>query len=81
MTDNNVEKTKEQMEDEFIRRFEAIYCEITVLNQDIAEIKAEVKDKGLDAGLLAKVGKARADCKVHKLEEEFEKLLELIRRH
>ncbi|HNU61919.1 MAG TPA: hypothetical protein PKL04_06950 [Methanofastidiosum sp.] len=63
---------------EYFDRLVSLYSEINLLNEDIKEIKGNIKDMDLDATLIAKVAKAQADSKVQDLEESSKALLSLI---
>lgn len=62
MTENteNVKVT----ELEYIKRMEAVFCEIESLNQDIEQIKADAKKSGYNQTQLSKIAKLRAKCKI-----------------
>lgn len=63
---------------EYFDRLVSLYSEINLLNEDIKEIKGNIKDMDLDATIIAKVAKAQADSKVQDLEESSKALLSLI---
>lgn len=63
---------------EYFDRLVSLYSEINLLNEEIKEIKGNIKDMDLDATLIAKVAKAQADSKVQDLEESSKALLSLI---
>lgn len=63
---------------EYFDRLVSLYSEINLLNEDIKEIKGNIKDMDLDATLIAKVAKAQADSKVQDLEESSKAILSLI---
>lgn len=56
----------------------ALYSEIEMINENIKDSKAKLKDMELDAALIAKVAKAQAQTKVQDLEETSKALLSLI---
>lgn len=63
---------------EYFDRLVSLYSEINLLNEEIKEIKGNIKDMDLDATIIAKVAKAQADSKVQDLEESSKALLSLI---
>lgn len=63
---------------EYFDRLVSLYSEINLLNEEIKEIKGNIKDMDLDATLIAKVAKAQADSKVQDLEESSKAILSLI---
>jgi uncharacterized protein (UPF0335 family) len=63
---------------EYFDRLVSLYSEIELLNEDIKEVKGNLKDMELDATLIAKIAKAQAQSKVQDLEETTKALLGLI---
>lgn len=56
-----------------------LFSEIETLNEDIKLIKESLKEENVDATLISKIAKAKAQDKTGKLQESTEELLELIK--
>ena len=55
-----------------------IYTEIETLTEDAKEILKDAKEANLDAAMLSKIAKAKANSKLSDLHEKTEKLLSLM---
>lgn len=62
----------------YFEQLVGLYQEIEMVNENIKDIKSSLKEKELDAALIAKVAKAQAVSKVQDLEETSKALLSLI---
>lgn len=55
-----------------------IYTEIATLTEDAKSVLDDAKEKGLDAPMLAKIAKAKANSKLSDLHDKTEELLAMI---
>jgi len=65
-------------ETDYIRKLEAVYAEIEVLNDDIKEIKAEAKGQGFKPAKLGKIAKLRAQAKVTDFIDEVKDIIKTV---
>lgn len=78
MTQEQPKKTKAEL----VEAMKRLYIEISSINEQIAMIKEEAKERGMDAGLMAKVAKSLADFKVDEVlakNDDFANLVEEVR--
>lgn len=78
MTQEQPKKTKAEL----VEAMKRLYIEISSINEQIAMIKEEAKERGMDAGLMAKVAKSLADFKVDEVlakNDDFASLVEEVR--
>ena len=76
------QETQKRTKVELVDAMQRLYTEISSLTEEIDEIKAEAKERGFPAALMAKVAKLRADMKVDEVLEknaEFEALVDEVR--
>jgi len=76
------QETQKRTKVELVDAMQRLYTEISSLTEEIDEIKAESKERGFPAALMAKVAKLRADMKVDEVldkNEEFAALVEEVR--
>lgn len=78
MTDTNQVDTPKPTEADFVKKMEALYCEINILQEDIAQLKADAKDAGYKQAKLAKIAKLRADCKVGTFIDDVKDIINMI---
>lgn len=63
---------------EAISKLTKMYIEIQSIEEQIKEVKAEIKSEGMNASIIANVAKAVANNKVTELKEKSEETLEMI---
>ena len=76
------QEVKKRTKVELVEAMQKIYTEISLLTEEIDEIKAEAKDRDMPAALMAKVAKLQASMKVDDVLEktaEFEALVDEVR--
>lgn len=78
MTQEQPKKTKAEL----VEAMKRLFIEISSINEQIAMIKEEAKERGMDAALMAKVAKSLADFKVDEVlakNDDFASLVEEVR--
>ena len=68
MENQEVKKTKAELVQAMKREF----CEVESIMENVAELKAQVKEAGYDAILLAKIAKSMAENRVDEVLEKNE---------
>ena len=68
MENQEVKKTKAELVQAMKREF----CEVESIMENVAELKAQAKEAGLDATLLTKVAKALAESRADEVIEKNE---------
>lgn len=63
---------------DYIRKLEAVFCEINVLNEDVKQLKSDAKEAGYKATKLAKIAKLKAEAKIGEFVEEMNDLLNFV---
>jgi uncharacterized protein (UPF0335 family) len=63
---------------EAISKLTKMYVQIQSIEEEIKEIKSEIKAEGMNASIIANVAKAVANNKVTELKEKSEETLEMI---
>ena len=79
---NQQDNTPKKSKVELVEAMKRLYVEIQSITEEIQSLKEEAKERGMDAGLMAKVSKAMADSKADSIldkNEEFAELLEEVR--
>ena len=69
-----VKKTKAEMVEAMKREF----CEVESIMENVAELKAQAKEAGYDATLLAKIAKSMAENRVDEVLEKNEIFASLV---
>ncbi len=69
-----VKKTKAELVEAMRREF----CEVESIMENVAELKAQAKEAGYDATLLAKIAKSMAENRVDKVLEKNEIFASLV---
>ena len=70
--ENNQETKKYKTKAEYVEMLKREFYEIESIMENVAEIKAEIKEAGLDATLLTKVAKALAESRADEVIEKNE---------
>ena len=68
MENQEVKKTKAELVEAMKREF----CEVESIMENVAELKAQAKEAGYDATLLAKIAKSMAENRVDEVLEKNE---------
>ena len=74
MENQEVKKTKA----EYVQLMKREFCEVESIMENVAELKAQAKESGYDATLLAKIAKAMAENKVDDVLEKNEVFASLV---
>lgn len=72
------QETQKRTKVELVDAMQRLYTEISSLTEEIDEIKAESKERGFPAALMAKVAALRASNKVDSVLEKNAELEELV---
>jgi len=78
----NTNEAPKKTKAEYVEAMKRLYIEIQSITEDITAIKDEIKERGMDATMLAKVAKAQADSKLDDIlikNTAFEELAEEVR--
>lgn len=78
----NANETPKKTKAEYVEAMKRLYVEIQSITEDIAAIKDEIKERGMDATMLARVAKAQAEMKLDDILDKntaFELLVEEVR--
>ena len=76
--ENNQEVKKFKTKAEYVQLMKREFTEIESIMENVAELKAEAKEAGFDATLLAKISKAMAENKVDDVLEKNEIFASLV---
>ena len=76
--ENNQEVKKFKTKAEYVQLMKREFTEIESIMENVAELKAEAKEAGFDAILLAKISKAMAENKVDDVLEKNEIFASLV---
>lgn len=80
MTQENTTPKKTKVE--IIEAMQRLYTEISSIDEQIADLKNEAKERGMPHSLMARVAKLRADAKIDETldkNDEFAALVEEVR--
>lgn len=72
---NQVEISREERIKQYMQRMVNLFREQQTLNEDLKEIKDEMKDKGLDVSGISKAAKVVASYKTAKVEDDLRTLI------
>ena len=78
----NANETPKKTKAEYVEAMKRLYVEIQSITEDITAIKDEIKERGMDATMLARVAKAQAEMKLDDILDKntaFELLVEEVR--
>lgn len=78
----NANEVPKKTKAEYVEAMKRLYVEIQSITEDIAAIKDEIKERGMDATMLARVAKAQAEMKLDDILDKntaFELLVEEVR--
>lgn len=78
----NANEVPKKTKAEYVEAMKRLYVEIQSITEDIAGIKDEIKERGMDATMLARVAKAQAEMKLDDILDKntaFELLVEEVR--
>lgn len=78
MENNQEVKKKYKTKAEYVQLMKREFTEIESIMENVAELKAEAKEAGFDATLLAKISKAMAENKVDDVLEKNEIFASLV---
>ena len=76
--ENNQEVKKFKTKAEYVQLMKREFTEVESIMENVAELKAEAKEAGFDATLLAKIAKAMAENKVDDVLEKNEIFASLV---
>lgn len=76
--ENNQEVKKYKTKAEYVQLMKREFTEVESIMENVAELKAEAKEAGFDATLLAKIAKAMAENKVDDVLEKNEVFASLV---
>ena len=76
--ENNQEVKKFKTKAEYVQLMKREFTEIESIMENVAELKAQAKEAGYDATLLAKIAKAMAENKVDDVLEKNEVFASLV---
>ena len=66
------EEVKKKTKAEFVQAMKHEFCEVESIMENVAELKAQAKEAGYDAALLAKIAKSMAENRVDEVLEKNE---------
>ncbi len=66
------EEVKKKTKAEFVQAMKREFCEVESIMENVAELKAQAKEAGYDATLLAKIAKSMAENRVDEVLEKNE---------
>ena len=78
----NANEIPKKTKAEYVEAMKRLYVEIQSITEDITAIKDEIKERGMDATMLARVAKAQAEMKLNDILDKntaFELLVEEVR--
>lgn len=78
----NTNEAPKKTKAEYVEAMKRLYVEIQSITEDITAIKDEIKERGMDATMLAKVAKAQAEMKLDGILDKnsaFESLVDEVR--
>ena len=78
----NANEVSKKTKAEYVEAMKRLYVEIQSVTEDITAIKDEIKERGMDATMLARVAKAQAEMKLDDILDKntaFELLVEEVR--
>ncbi len=78
----NANEIPKKTKAEYVEAMKRLYVEIQSITEDITAIKDEIKERGMDATMLARVAKAQAEMKLDDILDKntaFELLVEEVR--
>lgn len=78
----NANEVPKKTKAEYVEAMKRLYVEIQSITEDITAIKDEIKERGMDATMLARVAKAQAEMKLDDILDKntaFELLVEEVR--
>lgn len=78
----NTNEVPKKTKAEYVEAMKRLYVEIQSITEDITAIKDEIKERGMDAAMLAKVAKAQAEMKLDDILDKnsaFESLVDEVR--
>lgn len=78
----NTNEAPKKTKAEYVEAMKRLYIEIQSITEDITAIKDEIKERGMDATMLAKVAKAQAEMKLNDILDKnsaFESLVDEVR--
>ena len=70
--ENNQEVKKFKTKAEYVQLMKREFCEVESIMESVSELKAQAKEAGYDATLLAKIAKSMAENKVDEVLEKNE---------
>ena len=70
--ENNQEVKKFKTKAEYVQLMKREFCEVESIMENVAELKAQAKEAGYDATLLAKIAKSMAENRVDEVLEKNE---------
>ena len=80
--ETNANEIPKKTKAEYVEAMKRLYVEIQSITEDITAIKDEIKERGMDATMLARVAKAQAEMKLDDILDKntaFELLVEEVR--
>lgn len=78
----NANEIPKKTKAEYVEAMKRLYVEIQSITEDITAVKDEIKERGMDATMLARVAKAQAEMKLDDILDKntaFELLVEEVR--
>ena len=78
----NANEVPKKTKAEYVEAMKRLYVEIQSITEDITAIKDEIKERGMDATMLARVAKAQAEMKLDDILDKntaFELLVQEVR--
>ena len=66
------EEVKKKTKAEFVQAMKREFCEVESIMENVAELKAQAKEAGYDATLLAKIAKSMAENQIDEVLEKNE---------
>ena len=69
---------KKKTKAEFVQAMKREFCEVESIMENVSELKAQAKESGYDATLLAKIAKSMAENKVDEVLEKNEIFANLV---
>ena len=76
--ENNQEVKKFKTKAEYVQLMKREFCEVESIMENVAELKAQAKEAGYDATLLAKIAKSMAENRVDEVLEKNEIFASLV---
>jgi len=72
------EEVKKKTKAEFVQAMKREFCEVESIMENVAELKAQAKEAGYDATLLAKIAKSMSENRVDEVLEKNEIFASLV---